>query len=197
MPLIDRYGVYGICRLALDTVISRFLYFNIRIMRCPFYIRGKRHIRIGDNFTAGVGLRMDAFSEKKKICIEIGKNAQVNDYVHICAVESVKIGNNVLIASKVFITDHNHGSYGHDNTHDNPDTPPIKRPLFHAPVEIEDNVWIGEFVAVLPGVKIGRGAVIGAMSVVTKDIPSYSIAVGAPAKVVKKYDFINKKWERV
>ena len=64
-------------------------------------------------------------------------------------------------------------------------------------VIIEDNVWLGEFVSVLPGVKIGKGAIIGSNSVVTKDIPANTIAVGSPAKVIKKYNFETKKWEIV
>ena len=56
-------------------------------------------------------------------------------------------------------------------------------------VSIGNNVWIGEHVSILPGVTIGEGSVIGANSVVSKSIPPYSIAVGSPAKVIKKYDF--------
>ena len=59
---------------------------------------------------------------------------------------------------------------------------------------LNSNVWIGEFVSILPGVTIGMGSIIGTMSVVTKSIPPYSIAVGSPAKVIKVYDFENKKW---
>ncbi len=55
-----------------------------------------------------------------------------------------------------------------------------------SPITIQDNVWIGGKVCILPGVTIGEGAVIGAGSVVTKDIPPYSLAVGNPAKVIRK-----------
>jgi lipopolysaccharide O-acetyltransferase len=57
---------------------------------------------------------------------------------------------------------------------------------------IEDNVWLGEFVSILPGVTIGKGNIIGANSVVTQDIPPYSIAVGTPARVAKRFDEIQK-----
>ncbi|MBL4677498.1 MAG: hypothetical protein JKY70_15040 [Mucilaginibacter sp.] len=63
------------------------------------------------------------------------------------------------------------------------------------PVIIEDNVWIGETVSVLPGVTIGKGSIIGASAVVTKNIPPYSIAVGNPAKVIKTYNFESNSWE--
>ena len=64
-------------------------------------------------------------------------------------------------------------------------------------VVIGDNVWIGDNVTVLPNVHIGKGCVIGANSVVTKDIPDNCIAVGIPAKVIKKFDYKEKKWVRV
>lgn len=197
MSLLERYGLWGVIRLARDVMFSKFVFPQARIIRRPFYIRGKSYIKIGRNFTCGVGLRMDVFSATAKPCLMIGENVQMNDYVHITACDSVRIGNNVLIASKVFITDHNHGSYGFQDRHDSPDVPPIKRELSWAPVVIGDNVWLGEFVAVLAGVKIGQGSLIGAMSVVTKDIPPFCIAVGCPAKVIKRYNFESKRWERI
>ena len=117
--------------------------------------------------------------------------------MHIGANESVVIGNRVLIASKVFISDHDHGAYGKDGQHTDPRIAPWDRPIFSSPVVIEDDVWIGESVSVLAGVRIGRGAIIGAMSTVTKDIPPYCIAVGSPARVIKKFNFTDSAWERV
>jgi lipopolysaccharide O-acetyltransferase len=142
-------------------------------------------------------MRLDGFSRHGKVCIEIGDNVEINDYVHIGAIDSVKIGNNVLIASKVYITDHDHGSYGRQGRHDSPLSAPRDRALSFAPVAIEDNVWIGEFVSVLQGVTIGKGSIVGAMSVVTRDIPPNCIAVGAPAKVIKRYSFETGRWEPV
>ena len=64
-------------------------------------------------------------------------------------------------------------------------------------MKIGDNVWLGEGVIVMPGVTIGNGCVIGAHSVVNKSIPDNCIAVGTPAKIIKRYSFDSKKWERV
>ncbi|MGK0447171.1 MAG: lipopolysaccharide O-acetyltransferase, partial [Polaribacter sp.] len=61
----------------------------------------------------------------------------------------------------------------------------------------EDNVWIGQSVSVLKGVTIGFGSIIGANSVVTKDIPAHCIAVGSPAQVIRTYDFESKQWKKI
>ncbi|OHB73629.1 MAG: hypothetical protein A2Z25_11760 [Planctomycetes bacterium RBG_16_55_9] len=65
------------------------------------------------------------------------------------------------------------------------------------PVLIEENVWMGANCVVLPGVRIGKGSVVGAGSVVTNDIPSYSVAVGNPARVIKQYDSAAAQWVRL
>ena len=196
IPLIQRYNFFGLLRLTLDVMITKIFFPRARIVRRPFYIRGSSFIKIGENFTAGVGLRLDAFPDKKQNCIKIGNNVQVNDYVHICAIESLSIGDNVLIASRVFITDHNHGSYSGLMEHSDPEMPPAKRKLISSPVHIGDNVWIGEGAGILPGVRVGKGSVIGCGAVVTRDISEYCLAVGNPARVVKKYNLQTKKREK-
>jgi lipopolysaccharide O-acetyltransferase len=116
--------------------------------------------------------------------------------VHIAAGQCISIGNNVLIASKVFISDINHGSYKGINQ-DSPLSHPSSRKLSTSPIIIKDNVWIGEGVCIMAGVTIGFGSIIGALSVVTKSIPDYSIAVGSPAEVIKEYDFEKEEWVSV
>ncbi len=111
--------------------------------------------------------------------------------------KSVSIGNNVLLASKIYISDCSHGSYAGDEYDSHPDSIPHDRPLHAKPVVIEDNVWLGEFVSVLPGVTIGRGTIVGANSVVSKDLPPYVIAVGTPAKAIKVFNHETKKWEKI
>lgn len=197
ITLIRRYNFYGFLRLLVDLMYTKFFFPKARIVRRPFYIRGAAFIKIGRGFTAGVGLRLDAFPNKTKSCIVIGNDVQVNDHVHICAIDSLTIGNNVLIASRVFITDHNHGLYGGLPEDSSPDEYPVKRKLSSMPVYIGDNVWIGEGVGILPGVHIGKGSVIGCGAVVTKDIPESSLAIGNPACVIKRYNYQSKKWENV
>jgi acetyltransferase-like isoleucine patch superfamily enzyme len=199
LKLFKRYGLYGSWKLFKSYIYTRLFFPGARLVRLPFDIRNRKNITIGKNFTSGFGCRIEAFplTGENQICISIGENVQINDYVHIAASQSVKIGNNVLMASKIFITDISHGSYGLDGIHDSPETRPKERSLTTRSVEIGDNVWIGEFVSILPGVTIGEGSVIGTMSVVSKSIPPYCIAVGSPAKAIKKYDFNSKMWVKI
>lgn len=196
--MIRKYGLLGLIQLVYFKIRTKILFKNARIIRFPFRIRGKGLIQVGKGFTTGFNCRFDAFinsnnsSDIKKI-INIGNNVQINDYVHIGAIENIEIEDNVLIASKVFITDHNHGSYSGEHQ-DLPITEPSKRLLYSRPVKICKNVWIGEFVSILPGVTIGEGSIVGTMSVVTKDIPPFCIAVGSPARVIKQFDFECNKW---
>ena len=141
---------------------------------------------VGKGFTTGQYCRIEAANSdiSNKYTLIIGENVQINDSCHIAALDSVSIGDNVLIASKVYISDHDHGDFSEDSLR----MPPRLRELVSAPVYIEDDVWLGEGVIILKGVRIGRGSVIGAAAVVTKDIPSYSLALGVPAKVVKTLD---------
>ncbi len=192
--MYKRYGFLGSIRLALCLIYTKIFYPSARLIRLPFDIRNRRYISIGKGFTTGVGCRIEAYpqSGKDKVLL-FGDNIEINDYVHISAGEKIVIGNNVLIASKVFISDINHGNYtGIDQ--DNPMSIPNSRALSTKSIEIKDNVWIGEGVCIMSGVTIGFGCIIGASSVVTKSIPDYCIAVGTPAKVIKKYDFEKNEW---
>jgi acetyltransferase-like isoleucine patch superfamily enzyme len=193
--MLKRYGIRGLCKLVVSFVFTKIFYNNARLIRLPFDIRNKKNIQIGDHLTTGFGCRIEAHPKKKtseKLLI-FGKNIEINDYVHIAAGEKIIIGNNVLIASKVFISDLNHGNYKGVNQ-DSPLSKPNSRKLSTDPIIIKDNVWIGEGVCIMSGVTIGVGCVIGALSVVTKSIPDYSIAVGSPAKVVKQFDLEKLEW---
>jgi len=191
---IKLYGLWGYIRLIRDKIFTIIFFPNARIMRLPIYIRGRKGIRGAENLTTGVNLRIDIInSDISTPILNIGKDVEINDYVHIGVADSVSIGDNTLIASKVFISDHNHGSYSGDNQC-SPNSTPICRALKSKKVSIGKNVWIGEFVCILPGVTIGDGSIIGAMSVVTKDIQANSIAVGSPAKVIKIYDETRCQW---
>lgn len=194
--MLKTYGFFGILQLIVFKLRTKLLFSNARLIRFPIIIRGKRNIDLGVNFTTGVGCRIEAYSKKDDKIIKFGDNVQINDYVHITAMNKVFIGNNVLMASKIYISDCSHGFYEGKKGDSSPEQNPIDRSYKVSEVIIEDNVWLGEFVSVLPGVKIGKGTIIGSNSVVTKDIPPNCIAVGSPAKVIKKYNFETQKWEK-
>lgn len=111
----------------------------------------------------------------------IGDNCCINFNVTMIDDGKIEIGNNVLIGPNVTISTVNHPIKVEDR---------IKNLLQIENVTIEDNVWIGSNSVILPGIKIGKNSVIGAGSVVTKDIPSNVLAFGNPCKIIK---IINEK----
>ena len=196
--MFRKYGIFGVLRLIVSLLYTKLFFSNARLLRIPIDIRNRQFISFGNGFTSGYGCRFEAYpqTESKAKILVIGSNVEINDYVHIASGEKVIIGNNVLIASKVFITDISHGNY-QGNSCDSPFSIPKERTLNTRPVVIMDNVWIGEGVCVLPGVTIGEGSVVGSLSVVTKSIPANTIAVGIPAKVIKKFDINQNVWKSV
>ena len=165
-------------------------------------VNGTEYMEIGRHFRAGRGLWLEAIDQYGEggtaqhftPRLVIGDNVSLSEYVHIGCVHHIEIGNDVLMGSKIYITDHNHGVY-RGAYPDSPDVPPTQRPLTEGEsIIIEDNVWIGEFCTILPGVTIGYGSIIGSHTTVTHDIPPKSIAVGSPAKVIKQWDEEKGAW---
>lgn len=163
---------------------------------------GVNCMQIGHNFSAGRGLWLEAVRDYSITGQEflprliIGDRVSVGEYVHIGCNHRIVIGDDVLMGSKIYITDHNHGVYSGENA-DSPIIPPTDRRLTEGEsVEIGARCWIGEFVTILPGVTIGEGSIIGSHSTVTHDIPANSIAVGSPARVIKVWDELSKQWMR-
>lgn len=202
----EGFNFFSVVYSGIKVRIRRFYYkrlfgWDIRSILGPAYIRGKSHIVIGKNFSCRTNLWLEAVTSFNQQTfspeIYIGNNVGCSDFLHIAATNLVRIGDDVLIGSKVLITDHLHGHY-RGPMPSNPEVSPHDRPLTgDQAVIIEDNVLIGDNVCVLPGVVIGKGAVIGANSVVTSDIPAWTIAVGVPAKVLKKFDSLENKWMAV
>ncbi|MBN7816350.1 acyltransferase [Algoriphagus pacificus] len=112
--------------------------------------------------------------------ISIGSNTDIGAFVHIWGNGGVFIGDRVLIASHVTIT---------SLTHDYSFKIIKNAPGISAPIYIEDDVWIGSHSVIMPGIVIGKSAVVGAGAIVTKDVPPYAVVLGVPAKIVKYREF--------
>lgn len=151
------------------------------------HISGESMIKVMNNVYIGSNSALTAScmdNEISRIKISIGDDCMLGSDNHITAINGITIGKGLRTGKGVLIS---------DNAHGNPSElaqlqiHPNLRPLYSkGPIEIGDNVWIGENVAILAGVTIGNGAVIGANSVVTHDVPAYSVVAGCPAKIIKQ-----------
>lgn len=193
--MIQRYGYFGSFYMLICLIYTKIFFKGAKIIRLPIDIRYKKGIKFGKNLTIGKNCRIESILGKEN-SIVIGDNVQMNDNVHITGVQKVIINDNVLIASRVYISDCSHGKYsGIESSYSEEIV--SKRKLEFKSVSIGENVWLGEGVCVLPGVVIGRNSIIGANSVVTKNISENCIAVGIPAKVIKKYNRETCEWVSV
>lgn len=154
-------------------------------IRSGLMVHGPHHIHIGNHVRIGRNARLSSYSGGG-IFVEDG--CSLGQHFSAIAGGDIRIKKNVLMASYISIVSENHGvdpeagkSYG--------DQPLIKRD-----VEIGACCWLGEKVMILPGVTIGDWCVIGACSLVNKDIPPYTIAVGNPIRIIKKYNFVTHQW---
>ncbi len=184
-------GALGSLMALIDFIYSFFMVRKGGFFRYPSTIRVNGKVKVGVDCRFGRYSTIELFCKDSRLTI--GEGFRSNSHLHIGVVSSITIGKNVLVASGVYISDHSHGAYGSLEPSD-PRTAPVSRPLVSAPVVIGDNVWLGEKVAVLPGVRIGHGVVVGAGAVVTKDVPDHCIVAGVPARVIKRYDFEQQQW---
>tara|TARA_R110002072_G_scaffold47131_1_gene130184 strand:+ start:15606 stop:16187 length:582 start_codon:yes stop_codon:yes gene_type:complete len=158
----------------------------------PLNLQGMKNISIGNNVYIAYKTYLSSMSltGNKKPILEIGDGTSIGNFNHIFATEKVVIGRKVLTADKVYISDNLH-------SYENISIPIIDQKIKQiSHVEIGDGSWIGENVCII-GVKIGKNCVIGANSVVTKNIPDYCVAAGSPAKIIKKFNSSINKWERI
>lgn len=186
--------------LILNKINSLFFYFRTGIffhdfgrnswVNRPYRFDGKANISVGKqtSFQRGVWLYscgIDGINSN----LSIGSNCVFGYNNHITCVRSVIINDFVLTANNVYISDNLHG-------YDDIEKPIIEQQVkFKAPVSIGEGSWLGENVCVI-GASVGKNCVIGANSVVTHNIPDYSVAVGSPAVVIKKYNAETAAWEK-
>jgi acetyltransferase-like isoleucine patch superfamily enzyme len=154
----------------------------------PFRVDGMKDIELGDASSLQKGAWLYCVSVDGAVAVlNIGRNCDFGYNNHITAVRKVVIGDHVLTANNVYISDNVHGYED------------VSRPIMHQPVvfkgevTIGDGTWIGENACVI-GARVGRNCVIGANSVVTRDVPDFCVAVGAPARVIRRFDAISGIW---
>lgn len=151
-----------------------------------YRVQGEQYMHIGNDNVFEKGLQLTAREvDGSKPEIRIGDGCLFRPDCHITACNSIVIGNRLLTGTNVLITDNSHGRVDAASMH----CPPQERPIVSkGAVNIGDNVWLGNSVCVMPGVTIGDGAVVGANSVVTHDVPAYTAVAGCPAHVIGSPD---------
>lgn len=162
---------------------------KLKLLRCKILLARHKNITIGENSTFG---RNTIFWAPNKMTI--GNNVYIGKFCTIQA--DIEMGNNIEIGNNVGLI----GRYDHDYTKIGvsiKDAPWIGDTTYdfkgkNLKIVIEDDVWIGYGSVVLTGVHIGRGAIVAAGSIVTKDIPPYAIVAGNPAEI-KGYRFIEEQ----
>nr|WP_304622830.1 glycosyltransferase [Pelomonas sp. P8] len=147
---------------------------------------GLRGVRLHGRLTVGIRCRIELYErysdQRFHPLLWIGANVSMENDCHIGVTNRVELHDGVMLASRVYISDHAHGDTGESTLR----TRPVLRHLHSkGPVIIERNAWIGEGAAILPGVRIGEGAIVGANAVVTRDVPPRTVVGGAPARIIK------------
>lgn len=162
------------------------------LVEYPRRIRGAKYIKFGKNVRIGSGSYLACISgNNQEYKIEFGDGVVSTGMLQIHSMSNVHIGDNVLFATNVFISDCGH-EYSNGRV-------PYMHQGYGRPskVSIGSGSWIGQNVVILPGITIGENCIIGANSVVTKSIPDQCIAVGSPARVVKQFCNESELWKPV
>lgn len=193
----------------LITFIRRLFFFCLRIIQrlrwkfllaefgkktyifSPLRIDGPENISVGSKVYVGYKTWLAALplTGEKQCSLIIKDDCAIGNFNHIYCTKQIILEKGVLTADKVYISDNLHG---YEDIH----TYIIEQPIIqNRTVVIGEGSWLGENVCVL-GAKIGKHCVLGSNSVVTKDIPDYCVAVGIPAKIIKRYDFTTQSWRK-
>jgi lipopolysaccharide O-acetyltransferase len=152
------------------------------VIQPPIRLGGAGRIRIGAGVTVGPGSWLHVLDpDADGVALTIGDGTSIVGACVISAARSVTLGRDVLLARNVYISDHQHAF-------EDTSRPVLAQGITRvAAVEIDDGAWLGENVVVGPGVRIGRGAVVGANAVVRESVPDHAVAVGAPARIVRRF----------
>ena len=184
-------GIFLRLRNKINTFLYKFSFKSFgkkSVLSFPFSVNGAKYMQLGKKVFVKPNAWFIVPDEKQKDTpLKLGSNIYIGRNAHFVALKSIQIMDDVLIADNVFISDNYHGYED------------IKTPIkdqdikFKRAVVIGQQSWLGENVCVLAA-SVGKHSIIGANSVVVSDIPDYCIAVGSPAKVIKRYDLEKEEW---
>ena len=180
-------GLYRFCsrvwaKLFSLSVSGSFASFgSSSVIQPPVRLVGERRIALGSGVYVGAGSWLQTLpGADDSVAISIGDRASFAGMCVLSAVSSIRIGDDVSVARGVYVADHAHA-------YDQVGVPIQYQGVTGiAPIEIADGAWLGENAVVLPGVRIGRGAVVSANSVVTRDVPDDAVVAGSPARVIRR-----------
>lgn len=161
---------------------------NLSYIGKPMVLVGTKRIEVGNKVRIYPGLRMEVIRDKGFISIE--DNTSIGQNVHITSQGKLIIKKNTTILGNVFITniDHDYQQIGEHI---------LKQKHIVKETIIGENCFIGYGAAIQAGTKLGKQCIVGANSVVRGEFPDYCVIVGAPARIVKQYNFDTNKWERI
>lgn len=176
-----KYFIYTLYRFFYTNLYAR--HFNTfgpnSLLGLDMKFKNLKYVRLGGNSTFGDRTVLTCYKENITPSLVIGNNVSIGDDAHITCSNNIIIENNVLIGKKVTISDNAHGTI--QDVHI---IPKDRHIVSKGPILIKENVWIGDKVTILSGVTIGKGAIIGANTVVTKDVSDFSVVVGQPARTI-------------
>lgn len=159
---------------------------NFSYIGNPIYLSRVRSVFIGKRVRIYPGARIEVISGGK---ITIGNNVSIGQCLHLISGEGIVVGDDVTVSANVFISDVEH-QYEAISEH------VMSQPLNRAKVIIGENSFLGYGCVIRAGTTLGKQCVVGANSVVKGDFPDYCVIAGNPAKIIKKYDAMNKCWNR-
>lgn len=186
------YSIYRCWHLLKNAIFYKLFFNNINlrtIINSPLKIDNPSNIRLGKCYIGyKTWLAAEPLTGEPLTLLEIHDGCRIGNFNHIYATGHIVIESSVLTADNVYISDNIHA-------YEDLEQPILEQPIVQkgSTIVIGCGSWIGEHACVI-GANIGRNCVVGANSVVTKDIPDYCVAVGAPAIIIKRYNFEKKKW---
>lgn len=147
----------------------------------PQFLSGTKYIYMADDVGVWSNARVEVIDEWEgksyKPVIHLGNHVNIGQNLHLTCAEEIIIEDDVVCSARVTITDINHITEDRSKA-------VLKQPIITKPVRVCKGAFIGINATVLPGVRIGKHAVVGANSVVTKDVPDYAIVAGTPARII-------------